>query len=71
MIFVDWSDNSFVITEFEYFSTVFVYDLSVLPCYFVFVNDCEFSNCFFYYFTHGIMIENATVFMVECKALNC
>ena len=56
MIFFDLSDNSFVITEFEYFFTVFVNDFSVLSCDFVLVNDCDFSNLLFYYFTHGIVI---------------
>ena len=56
MIFIDLSDNSFVITEFEYFFTVFVYNLSVLSCDFVFVNDCDFSDLLFYYFTYGIVI---------------
>ena len=56
MIFTDMSDNSFVITEFDYFFTVFVYDLSVLMCYFVFVNYCEFSNLLFHYLAHAIVI---------------
>ena len=47
MIFIDLSDSSVVITEFEYFFTVFVYNLSVLSCDFVFVNDCDFPNLFF------------------------
>ena len=66
MIFVDLFDDPFVITELEYFFTVFVYDLTVLSCYFVFVNDCDFSHLLFYYFTHGIVVLNATVFMVKC-----
>ena len=56
MIFIDLSDNSFVETEFEYFFMIFVHNFSVLSCDFVFVNDCDFSNLFLYYFTHGIMI---------------
>ena len=56
MIFVGLSDDSFVITEFEYFFTEFVYDFSVLSCDFVFVNDCDFSNLLFYYFAQAIMI---------------
>ena len=56
MIFIDLSDNSFVITEFEYFFTVFVYDISVLSCDFVFVNDCVLSNLLFYYFAEAIVI---------------
>ena len=56
MIFVDLSDDCFVITEFEYFFTVFVYDFLVLSCDFVFVNDCDFSNLSFYYFAQSIVI---------------
>ena len=56
MIFIDLSDNSFVITEFEYFFTVFVYDLSVFSCDFVFVNDCDFPDLFFHYFAQTIVI---------------
>ena len=47
MIFVDLFDDPFVITELEFFFTVFVYNLTVLPCYFLFVNDCDFSNLLF------------------------
>ena len=47
MIFVDLSDDSFVITEFEYFFAVFVYDFSLLSCDLVFVNDCDFPYLFF------------------------
>ena len=56
MIFIDLSDNSFAITEFEYFFTVFAYNLSILSCDFVFVNDCDFSGFLFYCFAHGIVI---------------
>ena len=56
MIFVDLSDDSFVISEFEYFFTVFVYDFSVLSCDLVFVNNCDFSNLLFYYFAQAIVI---------------
>ena len=56
MIFVDLSDGSFVITEFEYFFAVFVYNLSVLSFDFVFVNDCDFPNLFFHYFAQTIVI---------------
>ena len=38
----------FIVTEFEYFSTVFVYDFSVLSCDFAFVNDCDFPDLFFH-----------------------
>ena len=48
MIFVDLSDNSFVITEFECFFTVFVNDFSVLSCDFVFVNNFDFPHLFFF-----------------------
>ena len=47
MVFIDLSNDSFVIAEFEYFFTVFVYDFLVLSCYYVFVNNCDFSNLFF------------------------
>ena len=56
MIFVGLSDDSFVIPEFEYFFTVFVYDFSVLSHDLIFVNDCEFSNLLFYYLAHAIVI---------------
>ena len=56
MIFFDLSDDSFVITEFEYFFTVFGYDVSVLSCDFIFVNDCDFSNLLLYYFAQAIVI---------------
>ena len=56
MIFIDLSDNSFVINEFEYFFTVSVYDLSVLSCDFVFVNDCDFPNLFSHHFAQTIVI---------------
>ena len=56
MIFVDLSDDSFVIAEFEYLFTVFVYDFSVLSCDFVFVNDCSFPNLFFNYLAHAIVV---------------
>ena len=49
VIFIDLSDDSFVITEFEYFFTIFVYDLSVLTCYFVFINYSNFTDLFFDY----------------------
>ena len=49
-------DNSFVIVEFEYLFTVFVYNLSVLSCDFAFVNDCDFPDLFFYYFAQTIVI---------------
>ena len=48
-IFIDLSDDSFVMTEFEYFFTIFVYDLSVLTCYFVFINYSNFTDLFFDY----------------------
>ena len=44
---VDLSDNSFVISKFEYFFTVFVYDFSVLSGDLVFVNNCDFPDLFF------------------------
>ena len=47
MIFIDSFDNSLIVTEFKYFFTVFVYNLSVLSCDLVFVNDHYFSNLFF------------------------
>ena len=56
MIFVDLSDDSFVITELEYIFAVFVYDFSVISCDFVFVNDCDFSKSLFYYFAQAIVI---------------
>ena len=55
-IFIDLSDDSFVITEFEYFFTIFVYDPSVLTCYFVFINYCQFSNLLFHYLAHAVMV---------------
>ena len=48
--------NSFIVTEFEYFFTVFVCDFSVLSCGFVFVNDCDFPDLFFHYFAQTIVI---------------
>ena len=56
MVFIDLSNNSFVIAEFEYFFTVFVYDFLVLSCDFVFINDCDFSDLSFYYFAQAIVI---------------
>ena len=56
MVFIDLSNNSFVIAKFEYFFRVFVYNFSVLSCDFVFVNDCDFSNLFFHYFVQAIVI---------------
>ena len=56
MIFTDLFNDSFVITEFEYFFAVFVYDFSVLSCDLVFVNDCDFSDLFFRYFVQAIVI---------------
>ena len=47
MVFVDLSDDSFVITELEYFFAVFVYDFKVLSHYLIFVDDCSFSNLLF------------------------
>ena len=71
MIFIDLSNDSFVITEFEYFFAVFIYDFSVLSGDLVFVNDYYFSNLLLYYFTQAIVISQATVFMLKCKPLNC
>ena len=56
MIFIYLSNDSFVITEFEYFFTVLVYDFSILSCDLVFVNDCDFPNLFFNYFAQAIVI---------------
>ena len=56
VIFVDLSDDSFVIAEFEYLFTVFVYDFSVLSCDLIFVNNRYFSDLFFYYFAQTIVI---------------
>ena len=55
MIFVDLSDDSFVISEFEYLFTVF-YDFSVLSCDLIFVNYCEFSDLLSHYLAHAIVI---------------
>ena len=54
MVFVGLSDDSFVITEFEYLFTV--YDFSVPLRDLIFVNDCEFSNLLSYYLAHAIVI---------------
>ena len=56
MIFICLSDDSFVISEFEYLFTVFVYDFSVLSRDLIFVNDCEFSNLLSHYVAHAIVI---------------
>ena len=56
MVFIDLSNNSFAVAEFEYFFAIFVYNFSVLLCDFVFVNDCDFSNLLFYYFAKAIVI---------------
>ena len=56
VFFVHLSDDPFIVTEFEYFFTVFVYYFSVLSRDFVFVNDCDFPDLFFYYFAQTIMI---------------
>ena len=56
MIFVDQSDDSFVVSEFKYLFAVFIYDFSVLSCDLIFVNDCEFSNLLFHYLAHAIVI---------------
>ena len=64
MIFIDLSDDSFVITKFEFFFTVFVYDFLILSCDFVFVNDCNFSDLLFYYSAQAIVIQQTAVFMV-------
>ena len=56
MFFVDLSDDSFVIAEFEYFFTVFVYYFSVLSRDLIFINDCYFPDLFFHYFAQTIVI---------------
>ena len=56
MVFVSLFDDSFVITEFEYLFTVFVYDFSVLSHDLIFVNDCEFSYFLFHYLAQAIVI---------------
>ena len=56
MIFIYLSDDSFVISEFEYLFTVFVYDFSVPSHDLIFVNDCEFSNLLSHYLANAIVI---------------
>ena len=56
MLFIDLSNDSFVMAEFEYFFTVFVYNFSVLSRDFVFVNNCNFPDLFFHYFAQTIVI---------------
>ena len=56
MIFIYLSNDSFVITESEYFFTVFVYNFLALSCDFVFVNNCDFPNLCFHYFALTIVI---------------
>ena len=50
MIFIHLSDDPFVIAEFEYLFTVFVYDFSVLSRDLIFVNNRYFPDLFFLLF---------------------
>ena len=49
-------DDPFVITKFEYFFTVLVYNLSVLSCDLILIDNRYFPNLSFNYFAQTIMI---------------
>ena len=56
VIFVHMFDDPFVISKFEYFFTVFVYYFTVLSRDLIFIDDSDFPNLSFNYFTQTIVI---------------